>query len=118
MDSNYKAYDHLASFSRLDTILNQSDLNYEEVDALPACARSRRRGARTSTNLVDDCRGAITSRSSESSILARQPATAPSSCDFTALNPLSRHREGGAFEGDESRDWLGGVVGGVHEVTS
>lgn len=35
MDSNSKTYDHLASFGRLDTILNQSDLNYEEVDELP-----------------------------------------------------------------------------------
>jgi class 3 adenylate cyclase len=35
VDSNYKAYDHFASFGRLDTILSQSDLNYEEVNELP-----------------------------------------------------------------------------------
>jgi class 3 adenylate cyclase len=35
MDSNYKPYDYEASFGRLDTILNQSDVNYEEVDSLP-----------------------------------------------------------------------------------
>lgn len=35
MDSNYKAYDHDASFGRLDSILDQSDLSYEEVNSLP-----------------------------------------------------------------------------------
>ncbi len=35
MDSNHKPYDWEASFKRLDEILNQSDLNYEEVDTLP-----------------------------------------------------------------------------------
>src|SRR3954451_24966984 len=35
MDSNFKTYDHVASFSRLDGILNQSNVNYEEVATLP-----------------------------------------------------------------------------------
>lgn len=35
MDSNYKYYNYLSSFGRLDGILNLSDLNYEEVDKLP-----------------------------------------------------------------------------------
>ncbi|MBK6871326.1 MAG: adenylate/guanylate cyclase domain-containing protein [Kineosporiaceae bacterium] len=35
MDSNYKPYDHIASFARLDSILAQSQSSYEEVDALP-----------------------------------------------------------------------------------
>lgn len=35
MDSNHKTYDFEASLERIDDILNQSDLNYEEVDALP-----------------------------------------------------------------------------------
>lgn len=35
MDSNYKAYDFSTSFGRLDGILNQSDLSYEEVNELP-----------------------------------------------------------------------------------
>jgi class 3 adenylate cyclase len=35
MDSSPKTYDYQASFKRLDDILNQGDINYEEVDALP-----------------------------------------------------------------------------------
>lgn len=35
MDSNYKAYDHEASFSRIDGILAVPQGNYEEVDQLP-----------------------------------------------------------------------------------
>ena len=35
LDSNYKAYDYLASFRRVDEILNQADLNYTEVNELP-----------------------------------------------------------------------------------
>lgn len=35
MDSNHKTYDYVASFSRVDGILAQSQSNYEEVDELP-----------------------------------------------------------------------------------
>lgn len=35
MDSNYKPYEYIPSFGRLDSILNQSDVAYEEVDSLP-----------------------------------------------------------------------------------
>lgn len=35
MDSNYRPYDHLASFKRIDEILNQADVNYEETQQLP-----------------------------------------------------------------------------------
>jgi hypothetical protein len=35
MDSNYKAYNYLTSFARIDTILAQSQGNYEEVKTLP-----------------------------------------------------------------------------------
>ncbi|KRE88189.1 adenylate/guanylate cyclase domain-containing protein [Arthrobacter sp. Soil764] len=35
MDSNYKAYDHVASFERLDAILAQSNSNFEEKKSLP-----------------------------------------------------------------------------------
>jgi class 3 adenylate cyclase len=35
VDSNHKSYDFEASFRRLDDILNQSDISYEEVDSLP-----------------------------------------------------------------------------------
>src|SRR4051812_30829262 len=35
MDSNYESYDYLVSFKRIDDILSQPDVNYEEVDALP-----------------------------------------------------------------------------------
>lgn len=35
MDSNFKPYDHVASASRIRQILNQSDVNYSEVDSLP-----------------------------------------------------------------------------------
>jgi class 3 adenylate cyclase len=35
MDSNYKPYDHLASFKRIDDILSQPDVNYEAVKQLP-----------------------------------------------------------------------------------
>lgn len=35
MDSNYKAYDYVASASRIDTILGQPQGNYEEVKELP-----------------------------------------------------------------------------------
>jgi len=35
MDSNYEAYDHLASYARIDEILATPDSNYEEVDNLP-----------------------------------------------------------------------------------
>lgn len=35
MDSNYKDYDYLASFGRIDGILAQPAGNYEEVDSLP-----------------------------------------------------------------------------------
>lgn len=39
MDSNFKPYDHVASFGRIATILNQADVDYEEVDALPDRSR-------------------------------------------------------------------------------
>jgi class 3 adenylate cyclase len=35
MDSNFKSYNYLASFARLDEILKQSQSNYEEVKELP-----------------------------------------------------------------------------------
>ena len=35
MDSNYKFYDYASSFQRIDGILNQADVNYEEVSELP-----------------------------------------------------------------------------------
>jgi len=35
VDSNYKAYDHVASFSRVDGILAQPQSDYEEVNELP-----------------------------------------------------------------------------------
>lgn len=35
MDSNHKAYDHLASFTRLDNYLAAAQSNYEEVKELP-----------------------------------------------------------------------------------
>lgn len=35
MDSNYKKYNYISSFSRLDDILALSQSNYEEVDELP-----------------------------------------------------------------------------------
>ncbi len=35
MDSNHKPYDYEASFGRIRTILNQSDINYTEQHALP-----------------------------------------------------------------------------------
>ncbi len=35
MDSNYKAYDHAASFGRIRTILDQKDIDYQEKDTLP-----------------------------------------------------------------------------------
>ena len=35
MDSNYKIYDYASSFQRIDDILNQADVNYEEVTELP-----------------------------------------------------------------------------------
>jgi class 3 adenylate cyclase len=35
MDSNYRAYDHIASFGRLDEILAQPSGNFEEVNELP-----------------------------------------------------------------------------------
>lgn len=35
MDGNYEAYDYLASFSRIDSILATPSGNYEEVDSLP-----------------------------------------------------------------------------------
>jgi class 3 adenylate cyclase len=35
MDSNYKYYDYLASFERIDGILAESQSNYEEVKELP-----------------------------------------------------------------------------------
>ena len=35
MDSNHKAYDHSASFTRIDDILATPQGNYEEVDELP-----------------------------------------------------------------------------------
>lgn len=35
MDSNHKPYDFAASLKRIDDILGQSDINYEEVNALP-----------------------------------------------------------------------------------
>lgn len=35
MDSNYKPYDYLASFGRIDGILAQPQGNYEEVNSLP-----------------------------------------------------------------------------------
>jgi class 3 adenylate cyclase len=35
VDSNYKAYDHLASVARIDGILAQPQGNYEEVKSLP-----------------------------------------------------------------------------------
>jgi len=35
MDSNYKIYNYISSFDRLDEILAQSQSNYEEVDELP-----------------------------------------------------------------------------------
>jgi class 3 adenylate cyclase len=35
VDSNHKVYDWQASFGRIDTILNQPDLNYQEVKELP-----------------------------------------------------------------------------------
>lgn len=35
MDSNFKTYDYVASFGRLDDILTQQQSNYEEVKELP-----------------------------------------------------------------------------------
>lgn len=35
MDSNYKGYDYVASFSRIDGILSQPSTSYEERNALP-----------------------------------------------------------------------------------
>ncbi|MYR07768.1 adenylate/guanylate cyclase domain-containing protein [Gordonia sp. SID5947] len=35
MDSNYKSYNYISSFSRIDDILAQSQSNYEEVNELP-----------------------------------------------------------------------------------
>lgn len=35
MDSNYKEYDHTASFARIDAILAQPQSNFEVVDSLP-----------------------------------------------------------------------------------
>lgn len=35
MEANYRAYDHVASASRIIQILDQSDINYEEVNSLP-----------------------------------------------------------------------------------
>jgi class 3 adenylate cyclase len=35
VDSNHKAYEHTASFARLDAILDQADVNYEQVNSLP-----------------------------------------------------------------------------------
>src|SRR4051812_3197937 len=35
MKSNYAEYDYESSFKRISDILNQSDINYEEVDNLP-----------------------------------------------------------------------------------
>ncbi len=35
MDSNYKAYDHVASAARIDAILAQPQGSYEERDSLP-----------------------------------------------------------------------------------
>lgn len=35
MDSDDKTYDHVASFKRIDDILKQPDVNYEEVKELP-----------------------------------------------------------------------------------
>lgn len=35
MDSNYKPYDHEASFARIDTILSAPSGSFEEVDSLP-----------------------------------------------------------------------------------
>jgi hypothetical protein len=34
MDANYKAYDYLASFQRIDDILAQPSSSYEEVNSL------------------------------------------------------------------------------------
>lgn len=36
MESNHKSYDFRASFDRLTSILNQSDVNYEETKQLPS----------------------------------------------------------------------------------
>ena len=35
MDSNFKTYNYVSSFARLDDILSQSQSNYEEVTELP-----------------------------------------------------------------------------------
>jgi class 3 adenylate cyclase len=35
MDSNFKSYNHVSSFARIDDILSQPQTNYEEVDQLP-----------------------------------------------------------------------------------
>lgn len=35
MRSNYQAYDHIASALRMNAILNQSDVDYTEVQSLP-----------------------------------------------------------------------------------
>lgn len=35
MESNFKTYNYMASFQRIQDILNQSDVNYEESDSLP-----------------------------------------------------------------------------------
>jgi class 3 adenylate cyclase len=35
MDSNYRAYEHVASFERVDEILAQPQTNFEEVPSLP-----------------------------------------------------------------------------------
>ena len=35
MDSNFKTYNYVSSFGRLDDILTQSQSNYEEVKELP-----------------------------------------------------------------------------------
>ena len=35
MESNYRTYNHAASADRIRAILNQSDINYTEVDSLP-----------------------------------------------------------------------------------
>ena len=65
MDSNHKTYDYLASFTRIDGILSQPDVNYEEVDALPDRDRltfSELRhwlgstGAEVRLALVDSCK--------------------------------------------------------------
>lgn len=36
MESNYSAYDHLASVARIDEILEGADTSYEEVDSIPS----------------------------------------------------------------------------------